>query len=181
MELLTDLEKKLNPIDSSFSQKPPLRLAAVLIPIFVHNNSLLLTKRTKFVKHHPGQVAFPGGRYEESDEDLSVTVLRETEEEVGIEANNIQLKGRLKPMISTSRHYVYPFVGFVEGNPNVTLNPAEVQEYFFADLNHLLDPKTLKKGFFKGKVRKYYSVYNYKIWGLTQMILSNFLSILSEN
>ncbi len=180
MELLSKLENVLEPLENPVSHKPHLKLAAVLIPIFQSNNKILFTKRTENLKHHQGQIAFPGGRHDESDISLSETVLRETEEEIGISSEFIELKGRLKPIISTSHHYVYPFVGFIKGNPTIKINPLEVQEYFQADLSHLLEPSTLETGFYKGGVRKYYRVGKYKIWGLTQQILSNFLNLLKE-
>ncbi|MHA1202960.1 MAG: NUDIX hydrolase [Candidatus Heimdallarchaeaceae archaeon] len=180
MELLSYLENKLEPINSPVSNKPHLKLAAVLIPIYIDDKKMLFTKRTETLKQHQGQIAFPGGRYDDADETLAVTALRETEEEVGIKKDFIELKGRLKPFVSNSKHYVFPFVGFVSGTPSIKLNPLEVQECFFADLEHLLDPSTLKTGFFRGIVGKYYQVENYKIWGLTQLILSNFLTLVKE-
>ncbi|MCE7748383.1 MAG: CoA pyrophosphatase, partial [Candidatus Heimdallarchaeota archaeon] len=91
MELLSGLENKLESVKSPVSHKPHLKLAAVLIPIYSDSNRILLTKRTENLKHHQGQIAFPGGRYEESDETLAETVLRETEEEVGIKSDFIEL------------------------------------------------------------------------------------------
>ena len=180
MKLLASLEGKLESLDSPVDNRVNLSLAAVLIPIFIDSNKILFTKRTENLKHHQGQIAFPGGRYEDSDVNLVNTVLRETEEEIGIEQNKINLIGRLEPLISTSRHNVYPFIGFIHNNPIIKINPHEVQEYFFADLSHLLKPSTLKINFYKGAVRKYYKVNRYKIWGLTQQILSNFLSLIKN-
>ena len=97
-----------------------------------------------------------------------------------IHRKNINLKGRLPPLISTSKNYVYPFVGFIQGNPEIKINPGEVQEYFLADIDHLLNPQTLTNGLIKGEVRKYYRVQQYKIWGLTQLILSDFLAIIKN-
>lgn len=180
MELLENIEEKLDPIDGVLSTKPNLRLAAVLIPVFVEKQELLFTKRTENLRQHQGQISFPGGKFEEKDNTLTETVLRETEEEVGIHRKNINLKGRLPPLISTSKNYVYPFVGFIQGNPEIKINPGEVQEYFLADIDHLLNPQTLTNGLIKGEVRKYYRVQQYKIWGLTQLILSDFLAIIKN-
>ena len=180
MELLHNLEDKLISVDAPTSEKPHLRLAAVLIPIFVDNDTVLFTKRTESLKQHQGQIAFPGGRFEDSDQDLAETALRETEEEVGISRKHIKLVGRLEPKISTSRHYVYPYVGFVQGKPQITINDLEVQEYFFSKLEHLLNPDIFETGFYKGGVRKYYVVEDYKIWGLTQIILSEFLDLIQK-
>lgn len=178
MELFDDIEKKLIALDGPVSHKPHLRTAAVLIPIFINKGQILFTKRTENLKHHQGQISFPGGKYDETDENLLNTVLRETEEEIGVTDKYIELKGRMNPMVSTSQHYVYPFIGFIRGSPKIRMNPVEVEEYFFVDINLLLEPETLETGFYKGSVKKYYHVNNYKIWGLTQLILSKFLSLL---
>jgi len=180
MGLLENIEEKLNPIDGFLSIKPNLRLAAVLIPVFIEKKELLFTKRTENLRQHQGQISFPGGKFEEKDNTLTETILRETEEEVGIHRKNIDLKGRLPPLISTSKNYVYPFVGFILGNPKIKINPEEVQEYFLTKIDHLLDPETLENGLIKGEVRKYYRVEHYKIWGLTQQILSDFLAIIKN-
>ena len=181
MKLHHILKEKLISVNDPISEKPHLRLAAVLIPVFINDNKILFTKRTENLKQHQGQIAFPGGRYDESDENLAETALRETQEEVGIEKQFIQLLGRLKPKISTSNHYVYPYVGSIQGTPPIQINPSEVKEYFFADLDLLLDSKTLETGFYKGETRKYYHIYNYKIWGLTQIILTDFLTLIRDN
>ena len=101
MNLVSKLQTVLDPIDKKFQLKDNLRLAAVLIPIFLKDERLLFTKRTEFVKHHQGQIAFPGGRFEEKDNNLLTTALRETNEEVGIKPEDIEVLGKLDTVESS--------------------------------------------------------------------------------
>ena len=176
MEFLSGLKDVLVPTENPTTSKDNLRLAAVLILIFPDKRSILFTKRTENLKQHQGQIAFPGGRFEESDGDLAYTAIRETTEEVGIDQTFIEVIGRLPPLVTTSRHYVYPYVGVVDKEAQIIINPNEVQEYFFAELKNLLDPVNFEKGFFRGMLLPYYKVKEYKIWGVTQQILTEFLT-----
>lgn len=115
--------------------------AAVLIPIIEREQALtvLFTQRAKHLKHHPGQVSFPGGKQEASDRDLQHTALRETEEEIGISANLIDVIGSLPKFRTISRYEVTPFVSFVSPNFSLNLDENEVDNVFEVPLNHLLD------------------------------------------
>jgi len=176
MNLIQKLKTVLDPVDKQFQTKDNLRLAAVLIPIFIQEEKVLFTKRTEFVKHHAGQISFPGGRYEEYDDDLLETALRETEEEVGIPPDVVQIIGKLDPAATISHHYVHPFVGVISDDVTITVSTDEVAEYFFVPLSKLLETSTLKNGEFVGETRPYYNVENYRIWGITAEIISDLLS-----
>lgn len=176
MKSISSLQNVLETLDSPTTSKPNLRLAAVLIPLFPDSQKILFTKRNENLKQHQGQIAFPGGRFEVSDSSLVETALRETKEEVGIDRKYIEVIGRLNPLVTTSQHYVYPYVGLVEDKAEITINPDEVQEYFFADITHLLNQENCEKELFKGILLPYYQVDNYKIWGVTQQILTEFLN-----
>ena len=180
MNLVSKLRSVLDPVDKEFKSKDNLRLAAVLIPIFLKDEKVLFTKRTEQVKHHQGQIAFPGGRFEDNDENLLTTALRETHEEVGIKPETVEILGKLNPADTISHHHVHPYVGIISGDVSLEINPDEVAEYFFVTLSQLLEKETLKQGDFYGETRFYYSVNDYKIWGITAGILSDLLTRLRD-
>jgi 8-oxo-dGTP pyrophosphatase MutT (NUDIX family) len=180
MSLTANLGELLEPIDYTIVAPMNFKLAAVLVPIFIDDEKILFTKRTENLSHHQGQISFPGGRYDESDGNLVETALRETHEEVGIDRKSIHVLGSLHPLFATSMHYVYPLVAFVDNNVDLKLNPAEVQETFFAEINHLLHPENHLSGIFYNQEYMYYSVGKYKIWGLTHLILTDLLKRLKR-
>ena len=176
MELLKKIESVLDPIDSTFENKKMLRLAAILVPIFKESQNVLFIKRTMNTSHHQGQIAFPGGRFDEDDCNPLTTALRETNEEVSIDPQNITVIGRLTPTITTSRHYVYPFVGLIDESVDIKQNPSEVAEFFLAEFSDIMKPENFQKGFFRGSgIRSYYKVKNYRIWGVTAGIITDLL------
>ncbi|OLS32735.1 MAG: putative Nudix hydrolase NudL [Candidatus Heimdallarchaeota archaeon AB_125] len=180
MNLLANLGELLEPIDSSIEAPMNFRLAAVLVPIFYEEEKILFTKRTENLSHHQGQISFPGGRYDESDGNLVETALRETQEEVGIDRKFIHILGSLNPLFATSLHYVYPLVAFVSEDVKLKLNPAEVEETFFAKIDQLMLPENHLSGLFSNQEYMYYSVGKYKIWGLTHLILTDLLKRLKR-
>ena len=183
MELLKKIESVLDPVDSAFENRKVLRLAAVLIPIFKDSLNVLFIKRTMNTSHHQGQIAFPGGRFDEEDGTPLITALRETKEEVNISPEQINIIGRLTPTVTSSRHYVYPFVGLIEESAEIEPNPSEVEEYFLAEFSEIMNPDNFQKGYFrKSGIRSYYKIGDYRIWGVTAGIVSDLLKrITSEN
>ena len=119
-----------------------LKPAAVLIPIIARGDhlSVLFTRRSAQLRHHPGQISFPGGRQDPDDGDLATTALRETHEELGIPARSIQLLGELPAHITVSHYRMVPFIGLLA--PDYPLTPAadEVAEAFELPLAPLLEP-----------------------------------------
>ncbi len=180
MDVLANLGKNLESIDLSLESPMNFRLAAVLVPIYVKDQKILFTKRTENLSHHQGQISFPGGRFDESDGNLVETALRETEEEVGIKRESIHVLGSLNPLLSTSMHYVYPLVAFIDEDVDLIINPKEVQETFFADIKQLLLPENNLSGMFNNQEYMYYNVGKYKIWGLTHLILTDLLTRLKK-
>ncbi|MCG3225031.1 MAG: CoA pyrophosphatase [Candidatus Heimdallarchaeota archaeon] len=180
MNLVSKLRTVLDSIDKEFQFKENLVLTAVLIPIFIIDEKILMTKRSNLVKFHKRQIAFPGGRYDDQDQDLITTALRETYEEVGIKPGQVEVIGKLNPLETINNHYVHPYVGIISEDIEIIINPDEVAEYFFVPITKLLDKSTAKKGFIAGGVRLYYSVEKYKIWGITAGILSDLLTRLKS-
>lgn len=153
------------------------RQAAILIPIInrSHGLSVLLTKRSEALSSHKGQIAFPGGRIEAEDEGPQATALRETEEETGLEAEFVEIIGRLPDYASNSGYRIHPFVGLVDDNCRLNEASEEIDYLFEVPLAFLMDEanhrRTGKK--FDGAMRYYFEM-PYKehyIWGVTAGII----------
>lgn len=116
-----------------------LKPAGVLIPIVEHADrlSVLLTQRSAALKHHAGQVSFPGGRMESVDADITETALRETHEEVGIRPEQVDVAGFLPPMLTVTGYAVTPIVGLLAPGISLTLDEREVELAFEVPLSFL--------------------------------------------
>ncbi len=162
------------------------RTAAVLFPFYWKNEApwVLLTQRHKDLKHHSGQVSFPGGAFESSDGHVRQTALRETEEEIGIKANQIDLLGHLDPLPSISGFEVTPFVGFVESGFEIDKQDEEVDRVFGVPFAFFQEQANRTKQFAKTPIgRKHYYIYQYNddvIWGLTAQIIVQLVKRLEE-
>jgi 8-oxo-dGTP pyrophosphatase MutT (NUDIX family) len=118
-----------------------LRPAGVLIPVLERKSapSVLLTQRSAELKHHAGQISFPGGRMEDSDDDVVHAALRETHEEVGIEPGAVSVIGYLDPMATVTGYAVTPVIGLVAPETPLVLDRTEVDYAFEVPLAFLLD------------------------------------------
>jgi len=114
--------------------------AGVLVPILERGAdcSVLLTRRSKELKHHAGQISFPGGRMEEHDADVEATALRETDEEVGIAPSSVSVVGYLRTMPTVTGYAVTPVVGMVSAAAELTIDRTEVEYAFEVPLSFLL-------------------------------------------
>lgn len=119
-----------------------LKPAGVLIPVIERDAGLtvLLTRRSAELKHHAGQVSFPGGRMEESDRTIEVTALRETHEEVGIAPHAVSVLGYLEAMPTVTGYAVTPIVGHVRTDTELNVDTTEVELAFEVPLAFLFDP-----------------------------------------
>jgi len=118
-----------------------LKPAGVLVPIIERTSELtvLLTKRSAELKHHAGQVSFPGGRMEEHDEDVEAAALRETHEEVGIASHHVSVIGYLDTMPTITGYAVSPVVGMVSASAELVIDKTEVEYAFEVPLSFLLN------------------------------------------
>ena len=116
--------------------------AAVLVPLVERAGELfvLLTQRAEHLKHHPGQISFPGGRIEEADSGVRDAALREAEEEVGLPADRIDVVGYLDNYFTITGYSVTPVVGFYESAVSLDLDETEVADAFEVPLSYLFDP-----------------------------------------
>lgn len=161
-------------------QRDGQRKAAVLLPLVLRGSwQLILTQRPETMPSHAGQIAFPGGKAEKN-ETIAETALRETEEEIGIPASDIQLIGRLPSFNAISEFRVTPFVGLVAPRAKIVPDPREVESVFEVPLGFLMnqDNHVRRDVFFDGENHVLYDMpYDDKdgrhrnIWGMTAMTI----------
>ena len=159
----------------------------LLFPSGVHADvRLVLILRPMYDGVHSGQIALPGGRYENADGDLVATALREAREEIGIDPGSVRIIGRLTDLyIPPSNYIVAPFVGFVTDEPSFNPDREEVDEIIVIQLKDLIEEGSLKmKEFTVSNGMKItapcYDVDGHLIWGATAMILSEFREIVTR-
>jgi len=164
----------------------PSKKASVLIPLFFKNNEahMLFTKRTEFVETHKGQISFPGGMNDDSDEDLKETALRETWEEMGIKPEHVTILGKTDNFLTNTNFMITPYVGYFHYPYGFNINPAEIDRVIEVPLCSIVDPKVFEiKPWERDGVKWMLHYYNYNsdiIWGVTGFLLSNFLSIVFD-
>ena len=154
-----------------------LRPAGVLIPVIERaaGLSVLLTQRSAELKHHAGQVSFPGGRMEEHDRDVVHAALRETHEEVGIPPADISIVGYLPPMLTVTGYAVTPVVGLLTDGIALQIDHTEVEYAFEVPLAFLLDSRNERALEREYRGRRIPTVeFHYegeRIWGATASML----------
>jgi 8-oxo-dGTP pyrophosphatase MutT (NUDIX family) len=173
-----DLEKQ------QLAASRELRPAAVLLLVVNHAEpTVVFTQRTAHLSDHAGQISFPGGRCDEGDCTPERTALREAREEIGLEAERIELLGRLPEYRTSTGFSVTPVVGWAEPPVSYRPDPNEVDEVFEVPLAFLLDSRNhrYESAFFKGRVRKYWAMpFGERfIWGATAGMLVTFQRILA--
>ena len=153
--------------------------AAVLVGLVPRHDGtrVLLTRRTDGLRHHGGQVSFPGGRIEEDDRDAVAAALRETREEIGLPSTQIAPLGYLDPLATITGFRILPVVALVSPDYVAQPDPSEVADVFEVPLAFLLDPANLASHTFDllGRPRAVWE-YRYpaqRIWGATASILLN--------
>ena len=168
------LDRAPSPADAT-----PPRPAAVLVPIVMREGApaILLTERATGLRTHSGQIAFPGGRMDETDASPTETALREAEEEIGLDRRHVEPLGYLDAYLSSSNYFVVPTVALVSPDHDLRLNPHEVADVFEVPLDFLMQEinHELHCREWRGGVRQYYAMPfgSRYIWGVTAGILRN--------
>jgi 8-oxo-dGTP pyrophosphatase MutT (NUDIX family) len=152
--------------------------AAVLVPLYLQDGRLhaVFTKRQDDMRRHPGEISFPGGRYDEGERDLEATALREAQEEIGLPADTVDVVGALQPTSTIATGYaVYPFVGLIEPGRTWTRSEREVAEVLELPLDSLLSGYGRRRLLRRGVPIRTdtYVVGDHLIWGATARILAD--------
>jgi len=165
------------------------RQSAVMVLLYPVDNQLrtVFIKRSEYDGIHSGQIAFPGGKKEKTDQNFEETALRETWEEIGIEADNIEIVGQLSDLfIPPSNFIVKPFVGYCREKPVYKIDSKEVQSVIEIDIDDFYSGKCIfEKEFVAGTAGKtikapYFDINGIEIWGATAMITSELLDLLKN-
>ena len=170
--------------DGAGREAAALTPASVLVPIVAHQAlSVVFTQRTSHLKHHSGQISFPGGRAEPEDPTPEFTALREAEEELGLAPERVEVLARLPEYCTRTGFCVTPVVGLLA--PPLVLAPdrGEVEEVFEVPLAFLLDPRNHERRTreFQGQTVGFYVIqYGERhIWGATAGMIVNLYRMLA--
>ena len=154
-----------------------LKASAVLIPLFYNQGQyhVLFTERSEEVDFHKGQVCFPGGTREPSDSSLLQTALRETEEEIGLRAKDVEILGEFDDNVTlTSNYVISPFVALIPHPYPLKADGREIREIFSVPLLFLMDEANFKQESYE------YEYEGHIIWGATARILRQFIHLLKS-
>lgn len=170
------------------SRMDEARKSAVMILFFRDEQKelkMIVIRRSEYVGVHSGQIAFPGGRYEEEDGDVEITALREVEEEIGIPRKQIEVLGRLSDIyVPPSNFLISVFVGFLNAKPLYRLQEREVSEVIEIPFKEFYRSGIVKqKEFFvrsqnASSYAPYFDVSHAEIWGASAMVISELLDVL---
>ena len=176
-------------LEKPYSNRTEVTKAAVLVPIVLrgplHDQpTVLLTQRTVRMSTHSGQIAFPGGMSDPSDADSTATALREAHEEVGLEAEFVQVLGQLPTYVTGSAYVITPVVALIHPGFTLVANPVEVADIFEVPLEFLMNPSNHRRHEvpWHDTTRQWFSMpytnldtdKEHFIWGVTAGILRNF-------
>jgi len=173
-------------IERKFSSRP-LSNASVLVPLVMRERpTVLLTERTTHLSTHSGQVAFPGGKQDETDADAAHTALREAQEEIGLEPGLVDVIGQMPTYTTGSQFVITPVVALVSPQHRLTLNTFEVADAFEVPLEFLMNPAHHRRHVYEwaGTRREWFSMPYMDgkterfIWGATAAMLRNFYRLL---
>jgi 8-oxo-dGTP pyrophosphatase MutT (NUDIX family) len=186
-DLLNLLSQRLSHRPHQFQKGLQARPAAVLVPLYVQDFvwHVLYTRRTESVEDHRGQVSFPGGMLESEDESPEQAALRETEEELGILAEDVNILGALDPIPTITQYLIVPIVGSIPWPYPLKINQDEVAVAFGVPLEWLTDPANLEirqwKSHYKGSNDSIHFFHPYQgevIWGATARITLSLLELI---
>src|SRR5512139_876325 len=165
-------------------EHPPFSHAAVLVPLFKKEDGchLLFTKRSDQVKHHKGEISFPGGVVDEEDLELINTALREAHEEIGLKKSDVEIIGILDDIVTVTEFIVTPIVGLFPYPYPFKVSEVEIAELIEVPLSSLLHKECFsEREIIRGGQKEVVYAYQYGdhiIWGATARILKQFLDLI---
>ncbi|OQX76986.1 MAG: hypothetical protein B6D64_08935 [Bacteroidetes bacterium 4484_276] len=183
-------QNKLLPVTrKQYPDEPDLsraRPSSVLILFYPQNDlpHIVFIQRPQYDGVHSGQIAFPGGKAEDTDDNLRETALRETSEEIGVNPHDVRIIGKLSELyIPPSNYIVAPYVGYLDYKPVLKPDPKEVSGIIQVKFNEIIDEKCFQYREITSLGQKYrvpcFYVQGKIIWGATSMILNELLEIIN--
>ncbi len=185
--LVSLLQARLAQVPANPAPSPDLVPAGVLAPLFFKEEEahLLFTQRTFTVKDHRGQISFPGGVQHEGDADLRATALRETQEEIGLDPQEVEVLGALPPVATITGYHISPFVGLIPHPYEFQPSPLEVKRLLVLPLEGFYGADRWSAGVYHYQGRStrvcYWRCNSEVIWGATARILLNLLALLGQH
>ncbi|MGB0466217.1 MAG: CoA pyrophosphatase [Pontibacterium sp.] len=157
--------------------------ASVLIALTDHpyDPEVILTRRAKNLSSHGGEVAFPGGKHDQTDPDLLYTALREAEEEIGLSPELVDIIGPMGQVMSKHRLQVTPWVGIVPDSVELVANPHELDAIFRVPVSFFMEDRRHHTDAIRFKNKTHFvpawQYEGYLIWGLTAYMLVELLNV----
>ncbi|OGP79785.1 MAG: hypothetical protein A2V86_06150 [Deltaproteobacteria bacterium RBG_16_49_23] len=186
-DFVDEIREILSKRERRIIEHPSFARAAVLVPLFHRegNCHLLFTKRTDQVKHHKGEISFPGGMVDEGDVSLEKTALREAFEEIGLKEKDVQIIGALDDIMTITQFIVTPIVGLFPYPYPFKTSPVEIAELIEVPLSFLITKENFdEQEITRGGRKEIIYAYQYgehTIWGATARILKQFLDLIPSH
>jgi 8-oxo-dGTP pyrophosphatase MutT (NUDIX family) len=159
--------------------------SAVLILLFPlqQHIQICLIRRPATMKNHAGQIAFPGGKREKEDIDLVYTALREAQEEIGLDREQVEVLGVLSAVyVQVSKFLITPVLGWLNAKPEIRIDSAEVDEVIFIPLERLTDQDSRCDREIETSTGRIsvpgFEINGHFIWGATAMMLAELVDVL---